>query len=220
MIPDGFQRLEEVILEPLFAEVDTDLRQGRHINQHESERYSFLRDAYDYLGSFYRQYDCELRHATVGYFYLLANDARLRRKRLTVGEMLVGQALALMYLDPETVQNQGVITSNAIVQQLAGIVGEQRLVQVLNPRRKRHDERVAQGNVREEVDKALRGLSGIGFVETVDTRHIRLCISLLRFAEPVHGLEDPALALKRLIAQGEIEQPGNDEPNLETGSTP
>lgn len=66
MSSDGFRRLEDVVLDPVFAEIDTDLRQGRHINSHEGERYEFLRDAQEYLEGFYRQYDCELRHAADG----------------------------------------------------------------------------------------------------------------------------------------------------------
>lgn len=210
MSQEGFARLEDVVLDPLFAEVDLDLRQGRHVNRHESERYGFLRDAFEHLEGFYLQYDCELRHATEGFFHLVPNGSGLGRRRLTAGEMLVGQALAIAYLDPETVRKGGSISSEEIVRRLAGIVGEERLVEALNPRRRRLDERVAEENVREEVDKALRGLASLGFVESGEGGQMRVCPSLLRFAEPVHGLEDRAAALERLIAQGRVAPPIDD----------
>ena len=216
MNSEGFHRLEEVVVDPLFAEIDTDLRQGRHINSHEGERYEFLRDAQEYLEAFYRQYDCELRHATDGgYFYLVPNGGRLRRRRLTGAEMLVGQALAILYLDPENLRSGGLITNEHVLQWLAALVGEERLATVLSPRRRRQDERVAQENVREEVAKAVRTLAGLGFVHGVDVGHIRLCPSLLRFAEPVRGLEDRSDALARLIAKGEIVPRGDDATNDE-----
>ena len=211
MNQDGFARLEDVILDPLFSEVDLDLRQGRHVNRHENERYGFLRDAHEHLVAFYRQYDCELRHATDGFFHLVPNGTGLGRRRLTTGEMLVGQALAIAYLDPETVRSGGVITSDQVVRRLAAIVGEERLVEALNPRRRRLDERIAEENVREEVDRALRGLSSLGFVDALEGGQIRLCPALLRFAEPVHGVEDRSKALQRLIAKGRIEPEIDDE---------
>ena len=211
---DGFQRLEEVVLDPLFAEVDIDLRQGRHVNQHETDRYGFLRDAQAHLEPFYRQYDCELRRATEGFFYLVPTGGRLGRRRLTLAEMLVGQVLCVLRFDPANVESSGVITNEQVVRRLAALVGEERLMAVLNPRRKRHDDRVAQENVRDEVEKALRGLAGLGFVDAVNAGQIRLCPSLLRFAGPVHGLEDRAQALERLISEGEITLKSDDENNV------
>ena len=211
MNDDEFQSLEEVIVDPLFAVVDTDLRQGRHINLHETERYTFLRNASTHLERFYRLYGWELRNAANGYFHLVPDAARLPRRKLTTAEMLVGQALALMYLDPETLRNGGIVTNDDVVRKLVAIVGEERLVAELNPHRRRHDTRVAEGNVRNEVEKALRSLTSLGFVETQDANHIRLGRSVLRFADPVHGLDDHAKALERLIANGLAAEPDAGE---------
>ena len=212
MNEERFQKLEEVVTDPLFAEIDTDLRHGRHVNNDETERYGFLRDAQAQLERFYRQYECELRRAADGFFYLVPNGDRLGRRRLSGAEMLVGQALALLYLDPQTVRSRGVIANAQVVQRLETLVGRERLVAELLPRRsKRLDERVAQDTVREEIGKALRGLAGLGFVNTVTTEEIRLCPALLRFAEPVRGLEDRCKALARLIAEGKVESDEADE---------
>ena len=217
MNQERFQRLEEVVIDPLFAEIDTDLRQGRHVSSHETERYGFLRDAQAHLEGFYRQYDCELRRAADGFFYLMPNGDRLRRRRLTGAEMLVGQALALLYLDPQTVRSRGVITNAQVVQRLETLVGRDRLVGELLPRRKRHDERVTQDTVREEIGEGAARPHGTRFVQSADAGQLRLCPALLRFAEPVRGLEDRPQALARLIAEGEIQNDDADEAPRPTG---
>ena len=210
MNEERFQRLEEVVTDPLFAEIDTELRQGRHVSSHETERYGFLRDAQEHLEGFYRQYDCELRRAADGFFYLVPNGDRLGRRRLSGAEMLVGQALALLYLDPQTVRSRGVIASAQVVQRLETLVGRDRLVAELFPRRKHRDERVAQDTVRKEIGNALRALAGLGFVNVVEAGQVRLCPALLRFADPVRGLEDRSEALARLIAEGEVQSDDTD----------
>lgn len=211
MNEERFQRLEEVMTDPLFAEIDTGLRQGRHVNRQETEQYGFLRDAQAHLEGFYRQYDCELRHAGDGFFYLVPNGDRVRHRRLTIAEMLVGQALTLVYLDPQTVRSGGVIKNTLVVQRLETLIGRDRLVAELLPRRKRLDDRIAQDTVREEIGKALRALAGLGFVHTVDALQVRLCPALLRFAEPVRGLENRSEALSRLIAEGVVQRDDADE---------
>src|SRR2546428_245413 len=104
-----FARLEDVIRDPLFPELDVALRQGRHIDRDEADRYAFLLDAQTHLEIFYRRYGCELMHASDGYFYLLPRGDQLGRRHLTAGEMLVGQVLALMYLEPSAVQAGGAV---------------------------------------------------------------------------------------------------------------
>lgn len=217
MNDNAFARLEDVVLDPLFPEVDVALRQGRHIDRDEGERYAFLSDAQELLGSFYGRYGCDLIHASDGFFYLLPTGEQLGRRHLSVGEMLVGQTLALMYLDPTTLQAGGVVLRPQLVARLAGLIGERELISALNPRRRKYDERVAQETVRTEVGKALRGLAGLGFVEILGEEQLRLRPPLLRFAEPVRGLEDPQSALARLISAGKVvmanaEDPGEDDP--------
>ena len=215
MKEDRFQRLEDVVTDPLFAEIDTDLRQGRHVNREETERYGFLHDAQAHLEGFYRHYECELRWAVDGFFHLVPNGDRLGRRRLNGAEMLVGQALALLYLDPQTVRRRGMVENAQVVQRLETLVGRDRLIAVLLPRRKRHDERVAQDSVREEIGKALRAFAGLGFVSTAETGEMRLRPSVLRFAEPVRGLEDREEALARLIAEGAVESDDRDESSVD-----
>ena len=216
MKESSFARLEDVIRDALFPELDVDLRQGCHIDREEADRYAFLLDAQAHLETFYQRYGCELMHTSDGYFYLLPTGDRLGHRHLTAAEMLVGQVLALVYLDPTTVQARGLVGHEQLVARLVALVGERELIRSLNPRRKKYDERVAQETVRLEVGKALRGLCRLGFVEQLDGEQLRLRAPLLRFAEPVRGLEDRATALERLVSEGKVTTaPAVDEDEAE-----
>lgn len=76
---------------------------------------------------------------------LLPSNDRLGRRQLSAGEMLVWQALALLYLDPADLQHGELVAREVLLQRLAGLVGMESLVRTLNPRRKKFDERVAAG---------------------------------------------------------------------------
>jgi chromosome partition protein MukE len=199
-----FARLEDVILDEAFPEVDLALRRGRHIDRDDAEGYALLVDAQDHLEVLYRRYGCELVHKSDGYFYLLPTSERLGKRHLSPGEMLVGQALALLYLDPGTASSGGIVTREQVLSHLAGVVGDDVLVRALNPKRRRYDERVAAETVRARVADALRRLSALGFVDTsADGRH-RLRPPLLRFAEPLRGEGPPGVKLEAMIEAGEI----------------
>jgi chromosome partition protein MukE len=200
----AFHTLEEAIEDELFPEVDLALRRGRHVGRDDGPSYDYLVDAQELLEGFYRRFGCELVQQSDGYFYLLPSGDRLGRRQLTAGEMLVGQTLALLYLDPASLQHGGVIEREAMLQRMAGLVGTEVLVRLLNPRRKKFVERVAAETVRTQVGEALRRLSDLGFVEIIDDRRLRLRPALMRFAEPVRSLNDPSAALERLVARGEV----------------
>lgn len=202
MHESAFHQLEEVIQDPLFPEVDLALRAGRHIDRDDGERYAFVVDAQSLLEAFYRRFGCELVHASDGFFYLLPVGDQMGRRHLTASEMLVGQALSLIYLEPTTVQAGGLTQQSVVVARLASLVGERELIQALNPRRRRYDERIAQETVRMEIAKALRGLESLGFVDLGEGEQVRLRLGLLRFAEAVRGLGDPAEDFARLISEG------------------
>ena len=221
MHESAFHQLEEVIQDSLFPEIDLALRAGRHVDRDDGERYAFVLDAQSLLESFYRRYGCELIHASDGFFYLLPVGDQMGRRHLTAGEMLVGQTLALLYLEPTTVQAGGVTQQSVVVARLASLVGERELIQALNPRRRKYDERVAQETVRTEIAKALRGLESLGFVDLEEGEQLRLRLGLLRFAEAVRGLSEPADALSRLIAEGKAvaQTPGDEEDEPEETGT-
>jgi chromosome partition protein MukE len=199
-----FHTLEAVLADDHFPEVDLMLRRGRHIGRDDGPAYDYLVDAQTLLEPFYQRFGCELVQQSDGYLYLLPSGDRLGRRQLSAGEMLVGQTLALLYLDPATLQHGGVVAREALLQRLSGLLGTDVLVRTLNPRKKKYDERVAAETVRTQVGEALRRLADLGFVDLLDDANLRLRPALMRFAEPVRGLSEPNAALELLVARGEV----------------
>jgi chromosome partition protein MukE len=199
-----FHTLEAVIADEHFPEVDLSLRRGRHIGRDDGTAYDYLVDAQALLEGFYRRFGCELVQKSDGYFYLLPSGDRLGRRQLSAGEMLVGQTLALLYLDPATLQHGGLVGREVLLQRLSGLLGAEALVRTLNPRKRKYDERIAAETVRTQVTEALRRLADLGFVELVEGARLRLRPALMRFAEPIRGLAEPSAALERLVARGEV----------------
>lgn len=213
MTRSAFERLEDVVEDTTFPDVDIELRRGRHIGLEDGSAYHFIVDAQAHLERFYARYGCQLIHRSEGYFYLLPSGDRLGRRVLSRGEMLVGQALALLYLDPASVQRGGVVSRAELLARLDMLVGTEALVRTLQPRQKRFDERVAEGTVRTKVDEALRGLESLGFIDVREGGQLRLRPALFRFADPVRGREPLDAALARLAVAGEVVE---DEPEEET----
>ncbi|HET9627380.1 MAG TPA: chromosome partition protein MukE [Kofleriaceae bacterium] len=204
MTRPGYAQLQDVILDDDFPELDLALRRGRHVDRDDVAWYALLGDAQAHLEAFYRRYGCELIHKTDGYFYLLPTGDKLSRRQLAPGDMLVGQALALLYLHPSTVERAGLHTHEELIAQLAAVMGSDALIQTFHTKKRKYDERVAQKAVRSRIGEAVRRLEGLGFVELVGDEQIRLRPALMRFAEPVRGLSEPAEALAQLVARGEI----------------
>jgi chromosome partition protein MukE len=202
----GFTLLQDVLLDEDFPELDLALRRGRHVDRDDGPWYALLTDAQEHLEVFYRRYGCELIHKSDGYYYLLPTSDKLPRRQLSVDDMLVGQVLALLYLDPASVERGGVITREDVIAQLASVLGTDALIAAFNPKKKRGrvDERVAQKTVRNKVAEAVRRLGTMGFVEAVEEDRLKLRPALLRFAEPVRGMGAPAEALAKLVASGEV----------------
>ena len=171
-----FATLQDAVDADAFPDVDLALRRGRHVDRDDSDWYAFLVDAQPWLEAFYHRFGCELIHRADGYFYLLPTGDRLGRRHLSSGEMLVGQALTLLYLDPATVEHGGVLTREQVLAQLAGVMGAE----------------------------ALRRRATLGFVEVVDEARVRLRPALMRFAEPARETGAPEKTLERLVAAGEL----------------
>jgi chromosome partition protein MukE len=104
-----------------------------------------------------------------------------------------------------------------LIAQLVAVLGSDALIRAFNPKRKRHDERVAQKTARNRVAEAVRHLAALGFVDVADDQ-LRLRPALLRFAEPVRGLSEPAEALAQLVAQGEVSLEVEDDDASEDAS--
>ena len=219
MSGSAYRDLAEVLEDDRFPKIDLDLRRGRHIGREDGDDYTFLMDALKQLEPFYLRFRCQLVSKTDGYVYLLPMGGALPRRTLSVGEMLVGQTLALMCLDPATLNRKKVVTREALLQRLEGLVGAKKLIRALNPRlKKRIDERVGAEKVRRKVQEALRNLHKLGFIE-LERDRFTLRNSLLRFSEPVRDLDDREAALKRLMNAGEVQTrnlPGLSRPATES----
>lgn len=200
----AISEIGEAILDENFPDVDLALRRGRHIDRDDGPWYAFTLAAQSVLEDFYRRYGCELVHRTDGYFYLLPTGERLSRRQLSGPEMVVGQGLALLYLDPKTLESGGIVTRTALLGHLATVMGADVLTAAMGHKRRRNDERVAQQYVRRKVASALRRLALLGFVELLDEEQLRLRAPLMRFAEPVRGSGSPTHALEVLLAKGEV----------------
>jgi len=199
-----FQQLQDVLLDDEFPALDLALRRGRHVDRDDLAWYQLLGDAQEHLETFYRRYGCELIHKSDGYYYLLPTSDRLPRRHLAVGDMLVGQALALLYLDPSSVERGGLVTREQVVAQLVAVLGEEGLVRTFHARKRRIDERAAHKVVRAKIADAVKRLASLAFVELVGDDQLRLRPPLMRFAEPVRGVAAPEEALARLVADGEV----------------
>jgi chromosome partition protein MukE len=202
-----FHTLEEAINDEHYPEVDLALRRGRHIGRDDGTMYEYIVDAQALLEAFYRRFGCELIQQSDGYYYLLPSGDRLGRRQLSAGEMLVGQTLALLYLDPAMLQHGGIVGREALLQRLSALLGTDVLVRTLDPRRGRrgkYDERIGAEAVRTKVGEALRRLADLGFVDLLDDMRLRLRPALMRFAEPVRDLGDRSVALERLVRVGEV----------------
>ena len=128
MTRPGYAQLQDVILDAEFPELDLALRRGRHVDRDDVAWYALLGDAQDHLEAFYRRYGCELVHKADGYYYLLPTGDKLSRRQLSASDMLVGQALALLYLHPSTVERAGLHTMEELIAQLAAVMGTDALI--------------------------------------------------------------------------------------------
>jgi chromosome partition protein MukE len=197
----------------------------------------YIVDAAAHLERFYRRYGCELCERPDGYYYLVPLTDKIARRQLGTVEMLAGQALALLFLDPRTLAGDapiapvataatesgdegaaetgpreepeattrpGVVTQSALVAHLTSLLGRDALLRLLNPGRKRIDERLAEEQARSRIREGVRKLAALGFVQLLDEDGILLRPALLRFADPVRGTKDPAAALEQLVARGEV----------------
>ena len=202
--PQNFDDIGQVVAHELFPDVDLALRRGRHIDREDGAWYAFLSDAQASLERFYRRFGAELVQRSDGFFFLLPSGDKLGRRHLSASEMLVGQGLTLLYLEPATVEQGGVTSRDQLLSQLSASMGTEQLMLAFNAKKRRLDERVAQETVRARVSEAIRRLAGLGFVELLGDERIRLRASLMRFAEPVRGSGADVEALQRLVASGEV----------------
>ncbi|MGC8491398.1 MAG: chromosome partition protein MukE [Syntrophobacteraceae bacterium] len=209
-----YNSLDQVILDPLFPGIDHRLRTGGHIDMDDIRSYEFLLQTEPLLQVFYEGYACRLVNGQEGYFYLLSEGDLLGRRRLSGAEMLVGQVLALLRMDPAYLKKAGQVPLEQILSHLEMLLGRQRLAELLAPRARGRDAEMDNRKIREAVDKAINGLARLGFI-TVDRTNGSVVAgrSITRFMEPVRDARDLASALEDLIKLGEVEVDDEEQQN-------
>jgi chromosome partition protein MukE len=199
-----YDSLEQVLTDPLFPEIDHRLRTGAHIDMDDIRSYELLLQAEPFLQLFYEGYGCRMVHGQEGYYYLLSEGDLLGRHRLSSAEMLVGQVLALLRMDPSYLKTTGRVPLDHILSHLEMLLGRQRLTEMLAPRARGRDAETDNRKIREAVDKAINGLARLGFLVVERSGgNVLPRKSIMRFADPVRESGDSASALEDLVRRGE-----------------
>ncbi len=199
----------QALANPLFPEVDSQLRAGRHIGTEHLDNHAFLMDFQSELDQFYRRYNVELIRAPEGFFYLRPKATTLiARSVLSELEMLVGKVLCYLYLSPERLAQQGIFTTQEVYDELLNLTDETKLLKAMNQRSSGSD--LDKQKLAEKVRAALNRLRRLGMIYTVGEQHsgkFTISEAVFRFGAEVRAGDDPREAQLRLIRDGEAATP-------------
>lgn len=198
-------KLAQAIANPLFPDVDSKLRAGRHIGTELLDQHSFLMDFQTEMDQFYRRYNVELIRAPEGFFYLRPKATTLiARSVLTEIEMLVGKVLCYLYLSPERLAQQGIFSTQEVYDELLNLADENKLLKTINHRSSGSD--LDRQKLAEKVRSALNRLRRLGMIYTVgeqNSNKFTISEAVFRFGAEVRSGDDPLQAQLRLIRDGE-----------------
>ena len=202
-------KLALAIANPIFPQLDSQLRIGKHINIEQLDEHAFLMDFQAELEQFYRRYHVELIRAPEGFFYLRPKASSLiNRAAMSEMEMLVGKVLCYLYLSPERLAQQGIFSQDEVYEELLNLADEAKLLKAVNPRSTGSD--LDRAKLVEKVGGALRRLARIGIITRVGGQNSKKFIiaeSVFRFGADVRSGDDPREAQLRLIREGEATTP-------------
>lgn len=202
-------KLAEAIANPIFPQLDSQLRAGRHISLEALDEHAFLMDYQSELEQFYRRYHVELIRAPEGFFYLRPKASTLiARSAMSEMEMLVGKVLCYLYLSPERLAQQGIFHHDEVYDELLNLADEIKLLKAINPRSTGSD--LDKAKLAEKVGGALRRLGRLGVITRVGDQNSKKFViseSVFRFGADVRTGDDPREAQLRLIRDGEATNP-------------
>lgn len=207
-LPDSpYQTLEDIINDDLFAELDSRLRRGEHIDNRHTHFYAMLNNGEHWLASHYHRYGVDLVRAEEDFYYLrpnLGSKNLIRSRKLDEPGMVLGQLLALYHLDPEQLEGSGWITVDAIYERLRMLIDETRLARLLD--RKKLDTQLDRDKGLEVLKRSLRQLAKLGMIrlEGIRADQIQTQPPLMRFIEPVRTAAITQEALEKLVVTGSI----------------
>ncbi|MDD6910092.1 chromosome partition protein MukE [Actinobacillus minor] len=202
-------KLALAIANPIFPQLDSQLRAGRHISLEALDEHAFLMDYQSELEQFYRRYHVELIRAPEGFFYLRPKASTLiARSAMSEMEMLVGKVLCYLYLSPERLAQQGIFSQDDVYEELLNLADETKLLKAVNPRSTGSD--LDKAKLAEKVGGALRRLGRLGMITRVGDQNSKKFViseSVFRFGADVRTGDDPREAQLRLIRDGEATNP-------------
>lgn len=197
-------KLAQAIASPLFPEVDSLLRTGRHISGDEIEYYEFLLYYQEELELFYSRYNVEFLRAPEGFFYLLPRSTTLiSRSVLSELEMIIGKILCYLYLSPERLAHEGIFTFQEMYEELLSLVDENKLLKYVNQRSAGSD--LDRQKLQDKVKTALKRLKRLGMITFIhnDFNRFRITESVFRFGIDVKSGEDLRAAQLNMIQRSE-----------------
>ncbi|WP_394240955.1 chromosome partition protein MukE [Vibrio astriarenae] len=197
------ENLVKAISNPLFPQLDSLLRAGRHISSEDLDNHALLCDFEVELGQFYQRYNTELVKAPEGFFYLRPRSTSLiSRSVLSELDMLVGKVLCFLYLSPERLAHEGIFTNQELYEELMTLTDEKKLMKLVTNRASGSD--LDKEKLFEKVRTSLRRLRRLGMVITVgETGKFRISEAVFRFGADVRVGDDMREAQLRLIRDGE-----------------
>ncbi|WVD67189.1 chromosome partition protein MukE [Orbus sturtevantii] len=198
-------KLAQAIANPLFPELDSLLRSGRHIGMDELDNHVFLMDYQPELEQFYGRYNVELVRAPEGFFYLRPRSTTfIPRSVLSELDMLVGKVLCYLYLSPERLAHEGIFTLQDLYEELMSLADESKLLKLVNQRSTGSD--LDKQKLYDKVKTSLNRLRRLGMVFFIignDSSKFRINEAIFRFGADVRSNDDMQEAQLRLIRDGE-----------------
>ncbi|HGN1705518.1 TPA: chromosome partition protein MukE [Providencia rettgeri] len=197
-------KLAQALANPIFPELDSQLRSGRHISIDDLDNHAFLMDFQEVLEQFYARYNVELIRAPEGFFYLRPRSTTLiPRSVLSELDMMVGKILCYLYLSPERLSNQGVFTSQELFEELLSLADESKLLKFVNQRSTGSD--LDKQKLQEKLRTSLNRLRRLGMVHFLQNDPSKFIIneSVFRFGADVRSGDNPQDAQLRMIRDGE-----------------
>lgn len=197
-------KLVQALANPIFPELDSQLRSGRHISIDDLENHAFLMDFQEPLEQFYARYNVELIRAPEGFFYLRPRSTTLiPRSVLSELDMMVGKILCYLYLSPERLTNQGIFTAQELFEELLSLADESKLLKFVNQRSTGSD--LDKQKLQEKLRTSLNRLRRLGMVHFIqnDTNRFVISESVFRFGADVRSGDNVQEAQLRMIRDGE-----------------
>ncbi len=205
--------LHDLLLDPLFPELDMKLKSGWHCDEEEIEAFEFITRVQDKIEMFYELYGYELLYATEGYYYLQPVSSSIKIYKLGIESMVISQFLALMKMDPQYLESAGYFNLQELLERIELMLGNRQISRIFL-KRKRIKETISDQDIlsfQQPVKRALRELSRYGFVTvSTDFNKIYPRKAIFRFMDPIRNLDDPRKAMESLV-KGENPFESSDE---------